>query len=124
MPHRLTSLGSKIFFLRRRTPALIDRHVRVFLNQSRVAFAGYQPGAPLALVYTLTLDTVLTASDPQTLDRVFAMFNGHPLHDKDAEHTRTWYDSRLRSISVGDVVALDDRSYACAAVGWQLLEPR
>ncbi|MGW6332149.1 hypothetical protein [Nocardia rhamnosiphila] len=98
--------------------------MRVFLNQSRVAFTGYQPGAPLVLAYTLTLPTAHTVDDLQALDRVFAIFNGHPAYDKDDEHTRAWYDSGLRSLSVGDVIALDDRSYACAAVGWQLLEPR
>lgn len=123
MRHRLTSLASKMF-VRHRAPALVDRHVRVFLNQSRVAFAGYQPGAPLVLAYTFALSTPCAVSEPQILDSVFAMFNGHPLRTEDDAHTRAWYDSGLRSLSVGDVIALDDRSYGCETVGWQLLEPR
>ncbi|WP_280463163.1 hypothetical protein [Nocardia carnea] len=117
MRQRLTSLASRVFTIHR-TPAVVDRQVRVFLNRSRVAFAGYQPGAPLVLAFTFTLPTPRAINDLEVLDRVFAMFNDHPLHAEDQQHTRAWYDSGLRSLSVGDVVALDDRSYACASFSW------
>uniref|UniRef100_UPI002453D4F9 hypothetical protein n=1 Tax=Nocardia abscessus TaxID=120957 RepID=UPI002453D4F9 len=40
----------------------------------------------------------------------------NPPHDH--IHPDTWYGKRLRSLSVGDLVGLDDRHYTCQPRGW------
>ncbi|MFD4407732.1 hypothetical protein ACFWPH_33705 [Nocardia sp. NPDC058499] len=106
----------------RTAPTAAARRVRVFCNNDRDILDGYQPEAHLVLAYTLTAPTA--CSDSQILEWVFAMFNDHPLDADDETHTRAWYDSGLRSLSVGDVVAIDDNFYACASIGWIPIEPR
>ncbi|WP_280423858.1 hypothetical protein [Nocardia carnea] len=51
------------------------------------------------------------------------MLNDQPISAEDNEHTRAWYDSGLRSLSAGDVVAIDDYFHACAGVDWQPIAP-
>ncbi|MFE9324051.1 hypothetical protein ACIHDR_41550 [Nocardia sp. NPDC052278] len=93
--------------------------VRVYLNTATPAMlAGYQPGASLALAYAFRIPIDGPTTDEVLLERVFAAFNDHPQRDDDHTHTDAWYSKRLRSLSVGDVVALDDRAYACASLGW------
>ncbi|WP_141810591.1 hypothetical protein [Nocardia bhagyanarayanae] len=93
--------------------------VTVLLNQdSDALLSGYLPGARLALAYHYTLPAATTGSDQLLLERVFAAFNDHPVHPDDQHHADAWTAKRLRSLSVGDVVALNDRYYACASVGW------
>lgn len=106
----------------RRIPELEERQVAVYLNRSRDAWSGHLPGAPLVLAYTFTLHTARTVGVVDTHDRIFAMFTDQPLHPEDAEHTRAWYDSGLRPLSAGDVIALDGHFHACAAVDWQPTE--
>lgn len=91
--------------------------VRVFCHPGPIP-DHYEPGTPLVLAYTGTLTAERGTTDHQILRRVYAMFNDAPTEPGDAEHTRAWYDSGLRSLSVGDVVALDDRHYACEPTGW------
>ncbi|WP_054816794.1 MULTISPECIES: hypothetical protein [Nocardia] len=100
--------------------------VRVYLNRDRNALlTGYEPDAPLTLAYTYLLRAdPATDTDEVLLERVFAAFNDHPEHDEDQIHTDTWYAkgmhgvTGLRSLSVGDLVGLDDRHYACESTGW------
>ncbi|WP_327097374.1 hypothetical protein OIE68_00360 [Nocardia vinacea] len=93
--------------------------VRVYLNTATTAMlTGYQPDALLALAYAYLMPIDRPTTDEVLLERVFATFNDHPDHDDDHAHTDAWYAKPLRSLSVGDVVALDDRCYACASVGW------
>lgn len=93
--------------------------VRVYLNTATTAMlTGYRPGASLALAYAYLMPIDRPTTDKVLLERVFAAFNDHPEHDDDHTHTDAWYATPLRSLSVGDVVALDDRRYACASVGW------
>ncbi|WP_329410710.1 hypothetical protein OG563_00190 [Nocardia vinacea] len=90
--------------------------VRVILNRDPHALLyGYTPAAPLVLGYQYL---VSAAADAVILERAFAAFNGHPEHPDDHAHADTWTDKRLRSLSVGDVVAIDDRHYACESAGW------
>ncbi|WP_280222056.1 hypothetical protein [Nocardia neocaledoniensis] len=39
----------------------------------------------------------------------------------DIEHTRRWYQHRHRSLSVGDIVTVDHRRYACTPWSWDAL---
>ncbi len=93
--------------------------VTVLLNQDPdTLFSGYLPGARLILAYRYTLPAVTAGEDRMLLERVFAAFNDQPVHPDDQLHADAWAAKRLRSLSVGDVVAIDDRYYACAPVGW------
>ncbi|WP_040801779.1 hypothetical protein [Nocardia higoensis] len=92
--------------------------VRVYLNTDPTALlSGHPPRAPLALAYTYRIRTD-TDTDDALLERVFATFNDHPSHHDDHEHASAWYALGHRSLSVGDVVGLDDRHYACQSTGW------
>ncbi|WP_067477619.1 hypothetical protein [Nocardia amamiensis] len=104
-------------FAPRRPPQV---RVRVYLNTDPTALlTGYRPDAPVTLAYTYTLRADPAAdTDQALLERVFAAFNDHPEHDDDQIHTDTWYGKRLRSLSVGDVVGLDNRHYTCQSRGW------
>ncbi|MGV9823478.1 hypothetical protein [Nocardia xishanensis] len=93
--------------------------VTVFVNTDPLALlCGYSPGAQLVLAYRYTLPAATVGDDRLLLERVFAAFNDQPVHPDDQLHADAWAAKRLRSLSVGDVVALDDRYYACAPVGW------
>ncbi|MET8779072.1 hypothetical protein ABZV58_29060 [Nocardia sp. NPDC004654] len=93
--------------------------VAVFVNTDPLALLdGYSPGAQLVLAYRYTMAAASAGEDRMLLERVFAAFNDHPVHPDDQQHADAWAAKRLRSLSVGDVVAIDDRYYACASVGW------
>ncbi|MGN2636525.1 hypothetical protein ACTD5D_10095 [Nocardia takedensis] len=106
-------------------PPYVD--VRVYLNTDpQGMLGGYRTGAPLTLAYhcRLLLDPDNRADVVELLDRVFAALNGHPEHDTDSAHTRAWYSQGHRSLSVGDVIVLDDDlAYACSPYGWLPLPP-
>lgn len=102
-----------------RTPHARTAEVSVFCNATgRLGY--YRPGDHLVFAYTCTLTGGATTSDTEFLERVFAMFNDHPDPNfpGDAAHTSAWYDSGLRSLSVGDIVAINGRHYACDSHGW------
>ena len=117
--HRLPTRARRAFRLLRDTlftsgPNQIQ--VRVYLNTDPTAMlTGHQPGTPMTLAYTYR---VRADTDGVLLERAFAAFNDFPEHDDDYRHTRAWYANRFRSLSVGDVVGLDDRHYACRSSGW------
>ncbi|MFI2478693.1 hypothetical protein [Nocardia xishanensis] len=93
--------------------------VTVWLNHDPDAIiVGHRPGARLVLAYRYTLPAATAGTDSLLLERIFAAFNSEPVHPDDERHSATWTAQRLRSLSVGDVVAIDDRHYACESVGW------
>ncbi|MGW4325918.1 hypothetical protein ACWEKR_08520 [Nocardia sp. NPDC004573] len=122
--HRLPNRARRALAALRDAPLAPRRptevRVRVYLNTDPTALlTGYRPDAPLTLAYTYILRVdPATDTDQALLERVFAAFNDHPEHDDDQIHTDTWYGMRLRSLSVGDVVGLDDRHYTCQSRGW------
>ncbi|WP_157110408.1 hypothetical protein [Nocardia anaemiae] len=111
---RLTRMLHRAFTQQRRTVT-----VRVFLNRAPHSLLhGYTPTAPLVLAYEYTVPTAGPSADAVILERAFAAFNGHPEHPDDHAHADAWAAKPLRSLSVGDVVAIDDRHYACESAGW------
>ncbi|MEV0027854.1 hypothetical protein [Nocardia sp. NPDC050793] len=93
--------------------------VTVLLNDEHDAIiVGFRPGARLVLAYRYTLPAATAGTDPLLLERVFAAFNGEPVHPDDERHADAWPAKGLRSLSVGDVVAIDNRHYACDSAGW------
>ncbi|GGM67677.1 hypothetical protein GCM10012275_42840 [Longimycelium tulufanense] len=101
--------------------------VRVYHNLSPAAMVfGYGRTDRCVLVYAYDEPIPTPApSDLDRLERIFELFNV----GKDPEFgtpDRRAVDYRARgnrSLSVGDVVALDDRVYACAATGWVAIAP-
>jgi hypothetical protein len=70
----------------------------------------------LAVEYAETDD-----SDSAICNRAFERFNiGEPERDDVVARYRA--NGTVRSLSVGDVVVIDDRAYTCASVGWQRVE--
>jgi hypothetical protein len=59
------------------------------------------------------------------LERMFFLFNvgDDPAFGTPDPRAVAYRRQRLRSLSMGDVVALDDVFYACASVGWKRLDP-
>jgi len=62
--------------------------------------------------------------DSDILERAFELFNAplEYLNDDDLKIARRYRNERLRSLSVGDVVEVDNVKYLCEAVGWRKLE--
>lgn len=120
--HRLPTRARRAFRLLRGALFASEPNqvqVRVYLNTDLTAMlTGHQPGAPMTLAYTYRVRADRADTDEILLERVFAAFNDHPEHDDDHPHTRAWYTNGFRSLSVGDVVGLDDRHYACRSSGW------
>jgi len=111
----------------RETLQAIDRWLRpqptvtviIYLNADPEAMlTGYSPGAPMVLSHRYTLPAATAGTDSLLLERIFAALNSHPVHPDDQQHATAWTAEHRRSLSVGDVVAIDDRLYACAARGW------
>ncbi len=84
-------------------------HVQIFHNKNEREsfFRGFERTDPLELVYSNEdlPDTILA-------EEVYAA-NQHV----DAHH-RPWYDLK-RSVSVGDVIVIDERAYAVERVGFK-----
>ncbi|NKX91587.1 hypothetical protein [Nocardia coubleae] len=86
----------------------------------RSTIYGHRPGDPYLLADRFLLDRLGDTDDFAVLDRVFAALNDHP-HPADVEHTRRWYRHGHRSLSVGDIVTIDHRRYACTPWSWDTL---
>lgn len=83
---------------------------------------GYQPGHAVALVARLTLRA---PTDLDACDIAFRLFNvGDDPEFGPPDARAVEYRQRgNRSLSTGDVVAVNGRFYACARVGWTPIEP-
>ncbi|PPJ36490.1 hypothetical protein C5E45_20825 [Nocardia nova] len=98
--------------------------VQIFLNTIERP-GGYQPHHILTLVHTYheptagvaPLSGAVDAYDKPVLDRVFLLFT----HIHTDIHTRDYFDAGNRSLTTGDVVAIDGRYYACTNTDWQAL---
>ncbi|APE37120.1 hypothetical protein BOX37_27910 [Nocardia mangyaensis] len=103
-------------------------------NDPLAMLTGYTRGTAVTLADRFDLDLTPRLADTALLERVFARDTGGPddvvlgrifdaLNDHpepgDEHLTDRWYRGGRRSLSVGDVVALGPRHYACAAIGWE-----
>lgn len=100
--------------------------VRVFHNYNfRDGVRGHQPGHRMTEVYAYD-ETDLGPEDDDMvlLERAFELFNVGDDPDRGEPDTRAlvYRERGNRSLSVGDVVAVDQRYYACDPFGWRELE--
>ena len=81
---------------------------------------GFTPGDPLVRVFTY--QTLPCGRPPEAIaEDAFALANGHPRDPGSAELSRLYYERRLRSLSVGDVVAVGEVGLAVGRAGWTLV---
>lgn len=81
---------------------------------------GYQPRHPMVRVFTYQADPAGRA--PETIaEEAFTICNGHPRDAGGEEVSRRYYARELRSLSVGDVVAVGEVPLAVAQAGWTLV---
>jgi hypothetical protein len=78
---------------------------------------GYQPRDPVVAVFTYQTDPGRPAE--QIADEAFDTFNDHPRDPDGADLACAYYGRRLRSLSVGDLVAAGDELLAVAPHGWE-----
>lgn len=88
------------------------------------AFTSYQHGDPVAPVFTYvaTMPAVPTEDDRlREAEHAFHMFNAPPefLGGQDAVTAAQYRANHLRSLSVGDLVAVGSRVYACQPAGFK-----
>lgn len=79
-------------------------------------FHAYEPGMPLVKVGDFEIDAV-PDDHPTLLERAFAAMNGHP-GPSDTDLRDAYYNRRLRSLCVGDVIAIGETAWTCASFGW------
>lgn len=80
---------------------------------------GYQPGDPMVRVFAYQASPGRPAEE--IAEEAFAIFNDHPADAAGAELACAYYGRRLRSLSVGDVVAVvadGEVRLAVAKAGW------
>ena len=81
---------------------------------------GFTPGDPMVRVFTC--QATPRGRPPEAIaEDAFALANGHPRDDETARLSRLYYQRRLRSLSVGDVVAVGEVPLAVGRVGWTLV---
>jgi hypothetical protein len=78
---------------------------------------GYQDGDPVVRVFTYQADPA--GRPPEEIaDEAFDTFNDHPRDPDGADLACAYYERRLRSLSVGDLVAVGEVPLAVAKAGW------
>lgn len=97
-------------------------HVTVYFNLHTDHFFGYEPGHPVRQVFSYEAPST---SDLMGLaDEAFGAFNAP--YELLAEPYRVvaeqYRAAGNRSLSVGDVLKVDDTWLACASAGWVKLE--
>jgi hypothetical protein len=94
-------------------------HNVVFDDQGRhtAMLHGYQPGDPMVRVFAYQASPGRPAEE--IAEEAFAIFNDHPTDAARAELACAYYGRRLRSLSVGDVVAVGEVPLAVASAGWK-----
>ena len=72
---------------------------------------GYQPGDPMVRVFTYQADPAGRLPE-DIAEEAFAICNGHPHDTRGADLAEQYYQRRLRSLSVEDVVAVGEVALA------------
>jgi hypothetical protein len=79
---------------------------------------GYHDGDPVVAVFTYQASPAGRTAE-QIAEEAFGIFNGHPRNPGDADLSRSYYQRSLRSLSVGDVVAVGGTLLAVGRpAGW------
>jgi hypothetical protein len=81
---------------------------------------GYQPHDPVVRVFTYRADPAGRAPE-EIAEEAFGNCNDHPRDARGQDLARRYYKRELRSLSVGDVVAVGDVGLAVGRVGWALV---
>lgn len=106
-------------------PAGTPVWVRVFHNNhARGAFlTGYVPGLTVTEVFTYTTSPKAGTSDHEVAEEAFELFNiGDDPEFGTPDRRAVDYRARgNRSLSVGDVLAIDGRFFSCDSNGWHAL---
>ncbi|TDD35491.1 hypothetical protein [Saccharopolyspora elongata] len=94
--------------------------VRIFHNIDIDVVTTYRPGHRLVEVYTFDEPTSRAETDRTVADRVLTQFST----EYDAVDLRAieYFQAGNRALSVGDVIAIDDRFYARGSSGWDRIE--
>jgi hypothetical protein len=101
--------------------------VTVYHGVKEHNFDGYEDGDPVAPVFTyaatmpVSFGAAAEDNRMREADHAFHMFNAPEefLGGQDLVTARQYRALRLRSVSVGDLVAIGARVYACQSVGWK-----
>jgi hypothetical protein len=80
---------------------------------------GYLPGDPVVRVFTYQADPA--GSPEEIAEEAFAICNDHPPDAHGEDLARRYYERELRSLSVGDVVAVGEAGLAVGRTGWTLI---
>lgn len=96
--------------------------VRIWHNESPDHYFGYEYGHRLIEVFAYRLGNRFT--DLASCDLAYHLFNvGHdPEFGEPHPFAMAYRMAGHRSLSVGDVVQVDSRFYACESSGWRVLE--
>lgn len=78
---------------------------------------GYQPGDPAVRVFTYQADPAGRTPE-EIAEEAFAICNGHPRDARGEDLARRYYERELRSLSVGDVVAVGEVPLAVGRADW------
>jgi hypothetical protein len=81
---------------------------------------GYRPGDPVVAVFTYQADPAGRTAE-RIADEAFAICNGHPRDAHGYDLARRYYERELRSLSVGDIVAVGEVPLAVGRIGWFLV---
>lgn len=105
--------------------------VTVYHGVKEHNFDGYKAGDPVAPVFTYVTHNLLVAGDDPVASRetndlavaehAFHIFNAPAeyLDGQDVITAAAYRANRLRSLSVGDLVAVNDRVYSCERAGFK-----
>jgi hypothetical protein len=95
-------------------------HIPHFAQVALANFDGYKPGQPLVRVFEIEI----TEADPyEVAGWMFEAFNAPEeyLTGSLLELAKAYRERQLRSLSVGDVVAVGETPLVCARFGWEVL---
>ena len=79
---------------------------------------GWQPGDPMVRVFAYRADPAGRSAE-MIAEEAFAICNGHPDDAGGEDLAGRYYQRELRSLSVGDVVAVGEVPLAVARAGWK-----
>jgi hypothetical protein len=78
---------------------------------------GFTPGDPMVRVFTY--QATPRGRPPEAIaEDAFALANGHPRDDETARLSRLYYQRRLRSVQVADLVVAGEAALIVGRAGW------